>query len=404
MANLKDLKGTFDFTGVLNKNESKPSSDPSKNGQFLFFLYDKELESEVRLQVWEGSEGAYWDNTNKQAVKVSANIDSVMQQVKATGVGQPFETTVIAGANKKLHYTGDSLVTDLKKLVPNKYTLNVTGEVSYKESKGRLYPEYKIKTIEVGSKKPVGFKVKLPVVFAPMVVEDIKFGEGNVTVPYLVKSKLENGGYGYRANKLALNTKYFLDGGVEKLAKDKGLNCVDILNTQLMPSFINTMKGINGYVVAILNGRLKVGEITKKPTIDDINPMEATLLKIQGDEAVQEYLSKAELITEYFNSMFLHSFDAVQGTMFEKIEPSALNLIGDSDAFNDTSNPMADALAGLADLGGVSETPTPTETQKPKVAEADIDAIDKALAEEEVKPQGAESGSTSEDLEDEFPF
>ncbi|MGL5962674.1 MAG: hypothetical protein ACRCZ0_12100 [Cetobacterium sp.] len=401
MANLKDVRGTFDFTGVLNKSESKPNATAGKNGQFLFFLFDKEMESEVRLQVWEGAEGAYWDTAEKKTVKVTANIDSVMQQIKATGVGKPFEVVLTAGSKKIVHYNGDSLIADLKKLAPNKYTINVTGDVSYREAKGNIYPDYSIRTIEVGTKKPVGFRVKVPVVFAPMSVDLIKFGEGNVTVPYLVKAKLESGGYGYRANKIALNPKYFLDGGVVNLAKQKGLDCVDILNNQLMPSFINTMKGINGYVTAILNGRLKVGEITKKPSIDDINPMEATLLKIQGDDAVEAYLSKADLITEYFNSMFIHSFDALQGTMFEKIEASALNLIGDSASIENISNPMADALSAIAGLGAEEPIKPVVEKEKEVVVEATDDAIDKALAEEITK----EEDKVEEVLdEDEFPF
>ncbi|MGL6167410.1 MAG: hypothetical protein ACRC0Y_03870 [Fusobacteriaceae bacterium] len=400
---IKDVKGTFDFTGLLVKKELKKNDDPSKNGKFTFNLLDKEIGSEVKLELWEGSEGTYWDMADKKVVRVDKDrVATVMKEVLATATGKPFDTKVIANGKETSYYIPNDLITNLNKLVDNKYVLNVTGAIGFKTYNGRVQKEYKIQKIEIGSKKAVGFKVQLPVVVANTTKDKFVFGEMLNTLPVLVKAKLQEGGFGHRAIQLGLDKNYFLDGLAVEVAKKVGKNTVEMLNKEVMPNVIEGMKVNQGYVSALLNGRLKVGEITKKPTVEDLNPMEMTILNMLGEEAINDKLNGMDMVTEYFDSLYFHSFDAIAGSMFENINESELRLPSDTQDVQTTiSNPMLDAMASIMNQAPVHVEEATVEVVN-KVEEVKI--AESSELEDLINEAESEVTGTTENDEDEFPF
>ena len=411
---IKDLQGTFDFTGLLTKKELKKNEDPNKNGQFTMHLYDKELDSEVKVQMWEGSEGSYWDNSSKSTIKVPKDkVATVMKEVLANATGRPFDTKLVVGGKETIYYIPNEIIAGLNKLPDKKHVLNITGTVSFRTHNNRVYKDYKVQKIEINSKKKLGFNIKVPVVISEMSKDKFRFDKNLTTVPMLVKSKLQEGGFGHRAMQLALDVKRFLDGTLVEVCSKLGKDPVAELNNAIMPSFVSSMKVHDGYVSAVLNGRLKVGEITKKPTIENLNPMELVVLQMQGEEAIKERLDGMELITEYFDSVYLHSLDLHEGKMFEPIAESVLNLPNsDNNISTPTSNPMLDAVAGLLNQASniVEETTEDEEfnfgadVEEEKVAEvksANADELSKLVEEQESEvTEGSDDSFNPED----FPF
>lgn len=403
---IKELTGTFDFTGVLVGKELKKNEDSNKNGQFTFRLFDNQIESEVKLSMWEGNEGAYWDNGSKKMIKVPKDkVNVTMKEIVANATGSPFDIRLIVGGKETIYYVNNDVIAVLNKLADKKYTLSVTGTIKFKTYKGKLQKEYTIKTIEVNSKKPIGFNVKIPVVLSESTKDKLKFNESLQTVPMLVKAKLEEGGYGYRPINVGLSTKHFLNGIVEDLAKNRNESAVSIINDTVLPSFINMMKVNEGYISALMIGRLKVGEITKKPTIDNLNPIELVVLKLQGEEAIKDKLSKMEMITEYFDSMYFNTFEETQSGLFEPISENELNLPNNS-TNNQTinSNPMLDIVNGLM-LNNTEENKTNNsvveDIDNNEIAEIDeLEALIN-LQEDSFNPS-SESENTVED--EDFPF
>ena len=400
---IKDLKGSFDFTGMLVKKELKKNEDNTKNGKFTFHLLDKDLESEVRLEMWEGSDAGYWDNQASKYVKVTENIPTVMKEVRANATGSPFGIKVVAGGKEVEYFVNNDVIGFVGKLADNKYKVNVTGGLSFKTYKGKVYREYRIERIEVGTKKPDGFNVKMPVVISDMSKDKVVYGDQLNTLPILVKAKLEEGGYGHRAITLGLNQKHFLGGLAISTAKQLGVTPLEVINDKVLPPVITTLKQCKGYTSAIVIGRLKVGEITKKPTIDDLNPMEKTILLLQGEKAIQDRLEGMELITEYFDSLFLHSFDVYDSRFFEEISESELKLPSStSNSEVSNSNPMLDAIANLVNNQSEENKVEVIVEEKVEVENksADVDELANLVATQESE---VTNGTTDFD-ESEFPF
>lgn len=396
----KKVKGTFEFTGVLIKKELIKNEDPNKNGKFEMTLYDKDLDSQVKVQLWEGDDGAYWDNQEKKTVRVSKDkVEATMREVLANATGRPFEITVVGNKGKKPYYVNNDLISDLLQIKGDKTVITVKGDVSFRHYNGRVFKDYKPSEIHIPSKKKHGFVVKVPTVISESTKEKFFFGDSVKKIPVLVNTKLQDGSFGYRPIQIALDKDQVLDGQVGAIAKAQNKNQVEIINDLLMKPVKDSMFSIKGYVVGLMIGRLKVGEITKKPTIEDLNPMELALAKIQGEDAVAKKLDSMDLITEYFDSMYFSMLDLNNHTLFEEISESELKLPNtNSEVETQTSNPMLDMLNNL--------TNTPSTTEVEEVEEikpmSSTDELDKLVQEAEQSSVGVTD--TEEEEEDNFPF
>lgn len=406
---IKDLKGSFDFTGVITKRELKKSKEEGKNGKFEFYLLDKDLESEVKLEMWEGSDAAYWDNSNKTTIKVTENIPTVMKEVRANATGNPFSVKAVAGGKEVEYFINNDIIAFVNKLTLNKHIVNVTGSMSFKEYQGKVYKEYKIERIEAGSKKPIGFNVKFPAVISEMSKSKFVYGDMLRTVPILVKSKLENKQWGYRSITLGLDKNHFLGGVAITASKKLNIPALEIINDNALPSVLNNLNLCKGYTSGLIIGRLKVGHITKKPTEADLNPMEKIVLKMQGEEAVKERLDSMDIINEYFDSMYLHSFDVHDSIFFEEINEAELNLpvSNSSNSSIIGSNPMMDIINNLTAKGTEVEEVKVEETEvtmpEPEVKAAEEDELANLVAQQEAEVTGGANDSDDFD-EDSFPF
>ena len=57
-------------------------------------IEDKGFSSEVTIQVWEGSQGAYYSNVNNKVEYIDNNIETEMNKLKATAKGVPFSLKI----------------------------------------------------------------------------------------------------------------------------------------------------------------------------------------------------------------------------------------------------------------------------------------------------------------------
>lgn len=407
----KNQKGLFEFTGLLSAITGIKKNETDENiSRLELTIHDKDMESDVKVSIFPNGVAKYWDSNRKQIVEVHSRVEETMKEVKANNMGMPFGIEMKTPNGVKMYYVNDELISDLTKLKPNKFTVRVIGNVDFKLYNNRVQKNYtNIKSIEIlTGKQKHGLMVNFPIVISEMNKDKFIYGKTMNRVTGLVKTKLDNGQYSYKPLELGLDKDYFMKGFAKETAKNYSLDEIGLINDKLMPLAINAMKSYQGYVCTSVVGRLKVGEVVKKPTIDDLNPMEKVLLEIQGEKALKEKLESMDLIKEYFDSIILDSFNFEQGEVAQFINESELNLDTQTSTIPKNSNPMLDILNGMAN-GKVEETKTEvddifgTTEEKEEPKQATAEKLEEFVKETEDKSDVTTDNDDSYNSDD-FPF
>lgn len=355
----KNQKGLFEFTGLLSAITGIKKNETDENiSRLELTIHDKDMESDVKVSIFPNGVAKYWDSNRKQIVEVHSRVEETMKEVKANNTGMPFGIEMKTPNGVKMYYVNDELISDLTKLKPNKFTVKIVGNVDFKLYNNRVQKNYtNIKSIEIlTGKQKHGLMINFPIVISEMNKDEFVYGKVMNRVTGLVKTKLDNGQYAYKPLELGLDKDYFMKGFAKEVAKTYNLDEIELINNKLMPLSINSMKSHQGYVCLSIIGRLKVGEVVKKPTVDDLNPMEKVLLEIQGEKALKEKLDSMELIKEYFDSVILDSFNFEQGNVAQPINESELNLDAQTSTNKQETNPMLDVLNGIIGNDNKEET------------------------------------------------
>ena len=381
----KNQKGVFEFTGTLKEvKQIKKDENDTNISRIELVVHDKDMESDVKLSLFPSSVAKYWDSNSKKIIEVNTRVEETMREVKANNMGMPFGIEMKTPKSSKMYYINDELISDLCKLQPNKFTVKIIGNIDFRLYNNRVQKNYSsIKSIEIlTGKQQHGLFVNFPIVISEMNKSKFVYGETINRVNGLVKTKLENGQYAYRPIELGLDKNYFMKGYPVEVAKSNKVDLITLINNQLMKLVRDGMNAHNGYVCLSIIGRLKVGEIVKKPTIEDLNPMEKALFEIQGEEAIKAKLESMDLIKEYFDSVIVDSFNFEQGEVAQEISESELNLATNSNnSIFQPSNPMLDKLQGM------------TGDKK------SVEEVDNIFGGNEEEKEETQSSSTTEKLE-----
>lgn len=406
----KNQKGVFEFIGILKEiKQIKKDENDTNISRIELVVHDKDMESDVKLSLFPSSVAKYWDSNSKKIVEVNNRVEETMREVKANNMGMPFGIEMKTPKSSKMYYINDELISDLCKLQPNKFTVKIIGNIDFRLYNNRVQKNYSsIKSIEIlTGKQQHGLFVNFPVVISEMNKSKFVYGETINRVNGLVKTKLENGQYAYRPIELGLDKNYFMKGYPVEVAKSNKVDLITLINNQLMKLVRDGMNAHNGYVCLSIIGRLKVGEIVKKPTIDDLNPMEKVLLEIQGEEAIKTKLESMDLIKEYFDSVIVDSFNFEQGEVAQEISESELNLdTNGGNSVSQPSNPMLDILQGMtADKKSVEEVDSifgDNEEEKEETKSSTTEKLEQFVNETNVKEEV--STETNSYSDDDFPF
>lgn len=406
----KNQKGIFEFTGILKEiKQIKKDENDTNISRIELVVHDKDMESDVKLSLFPSSVAKYWDSNSKKIVEVNNRVEETMREVKANNMGMPFGIEMKTPKSSKMYYINDELISDLCKLQPNKFTVKIIGNIDFRLYNNRVQKNYSsIKSIEIlTGKQQHGLFVNFPVVISEMNKSKFVYGETINRVNGLVKTKLENGQYAYRPIELGLDKNYFMKGYPVEVAKSNKVDLITLINNQLMKLVRDGMNAHNGYVCLSIIGRLKVGEIVKKPTIDDLDPMEKVLLEIQGEEAIKTKLESMDLIKEYFDSVIVDSFNFEQGEVAQEISESELNLdTNGGNSISQTSNPMLDILQGMtADKKSVEKVDSifgDNEEEKEETKSSTTEKLEQFVNETNVKEEV--STETNSYSDDDFPF
>lgn len=391
---IKSVKPQFNFVGLLKEGKTV-TSKKGTNGYELT-IEDKSLKSEVKLTIWNNNEAKYYDNLNKQTVKVTSDIEATMERVMKNGTGKPFGIKYKTPKEDKMVYVNNEIIEKLGKVPNNKFYIKVSGDISLTMYNGKVSRNYNISNIEVYQKQ---VESSFDIIYPAVISEDDKnkfvYSEHGInTVPVLVKAKLDNGQYGYRPVKLALDKENIIGAStLKKVSEQKSMKISEIINNHVMPTMIKEMSSIDGYVVGLVRGKLKTGQIVREATESDITPMELDILKMLGEDAVKEKLNNMPKIEEYFDDVLFVAFDLCSQKLFESINESELNLMNDSsNEISFGTNPMLGAIDSL-----LSENKA-TTFDEDKSSELDIDSLNDDLKE---SSKGIEEISSDEE---DFPF
>lgn len=391
MKNIKDLKPTFKFVGDFKEIKELVNKDGIPYGKELV-IYDKVMESEVGIRIFNSNEAKYWDTLKTKMVTVNSDIKNTMNNIKSNGVGIPLSFTVIGNSTLEL-YTNNDFIDCVSKLKKGS-KIKVEGSVLFKTYKGRVQRDYTVRKLYVlptNHSEDVGLYMTLPMVFSKDSRESFKVFDYKHIVSVLVKSKLEGTGYGYRAINLAMDKKYMLNGLVGDVACDQ-------INSILDKTF-SELQGDFDYAIANVMGRLKTGEITRKPTEEDLNPMELAILKLKGQDMLKDRLNSMEEISTYFDDLVFNIIDFSAGKFSEKINKSDLNLISENESPTVASNPMLEALNAFKISDAVSEE---NKVEKKETVIENNTSLEDLVAQTE-KSNNFES-TVSDNFEEDFPF
>lgn len=390
MTSIKSLKPTFKFVGEFVEIKDLINKEGVPYAKELV-VYDKDMESKVGLRVFNGNEAKYWDSANSKMVTVTSDIQNTMNKVKANGTGRPLSFTVI-GNNAMEIYTNDEFIACVSKLKKGN-KVKIEGSVTFKQYKGKVQREYSIKKLYVLSSKnneELGLYITTPMVFHRDAMEAFKIRHYKHILTTLVGTKLENGGFGYRPVNLAVDKKFMLNGLVMALTNEQ-------INGILENTF-SELPADCDYGITNIVGRLKAGEISRKPTEEDLNPMELAILKLKGQEVLKDKLNSMEEISTYFDDLFFNIVDFSTGKFSEKVNKSELNLMCDEVTPSVSSNPMLEALNAF-------KTPEPVVEEKKEEVKEEI-KMDNITSLEDLVSQAENTtveNNVKED-EDEFPF
>lgn len=390
---IKSVKPQFNFVGLLKEGKTV-TSKKGTNGYELT-IEDKSLKSEVKLTIWNSNEAKYYDNLNKQTIKVTSDIEATMEKIMKNGTGRPFGIKYKTPKEDKMVYVNNEVIERLGKVPNNKFYIKVSGDISFTMYNGKVSRNYNISSIEVYQKQ---VESSFDIIYPAVISEDDKnkfvYSEHGVnTVPVLVKAKLDNGQYGYRPVKLALDKENIIGAStLKKVSEQKNMKVSDIINNHVMPTMIKEMSSIEGYVIGLVRGKLKTGQIVRGATESDITPMELGILRMLGEDAVKDKLKDMPKIEEYFDDVLFVAFDLCSQKLFESINESELNLMCNSN--NEISfgaNPMLGAIDSL-----LAEDKKNSFDEN-KSSEMDIDFLSDDLE----SPKGIEEISSDDE---EFPF
>ena len=400
---IKDTKPTFKFIGDIKEIRDVLKKDGTLCGHDII-LHDNSLQSEVALKIWSGSDAKYWDIAERKMVSVTSNIPETMAKVKANGTGAPLSITVVGKTSQEI-YTNDEFIALVKKL-PKNTRVQVDGIISFRTYNNRVQKDFTIRKLQLLNKTtPTKFMVNIPCVIHKSTVDDFKMLEHRHPVNVLVKAKLENGaGYGYRPTKVVFDKTTFFGG----MAKDKPVEGMN----QIISQFVLAGVDKNEYTSISLDCLLKIGEITRKPTVEDLNPVRVAMYKMLGNEkGIEDELKAMPVMTTYSDEFILDSPATVEGIFNEPISASELNLLSnETTSIGENQNIFADAMNSFLK----DET-----KEEPKIIEAEPEVkVEEKV--EEVKEENnvskledlvasAEANNLTvkkdeEDLNDVFPF
>lgn len=383
--NIKDVKQLFKFVGTLKEFSRIENEDKTKNSSYELKLEDKEMESEVSIRIWEGNIAKYWDFNDKKMVEVTSNIQKEMKSVRDNATGSPVSYK-LKGAKEIEVFTNDEFI-ELVKNIKKDTKVKVEGNVTFQLYNGRVIRNYNINSLTILTSKDkdsLGFRITTPVVMTKETLGKLKVSKYVETLPILVKSKLDSG-KGYRASNLGLDIKYIFNGQAKNESVDKV--------NEVLKMIYNGIEDSEFYIMSV-TGRLKSGSVTRKQTIDDLNPMEVAMLKLKGEEALKEKIASLEEISEYFDDLILEIVDFINGKFCEPIKRSELNLPSDElDNSEESTNPL------LASIQDIMNNGSNSEEKDNKEPEEVSDSLESLVKEEENK-----QNEQSSDDDDEFPF
>lgn len=407
---IKNEKGTFTFKGNLKEINKIMKDDGITLSRLELVILDKEMESQVKLNVFPNSVAKYWDSNSKAIVEVSSRIEETMREVKANNMGMPFGIDMKTPKGSKTYYIQDELITDLCKLKAGQFNVSVNGSIDFRTYNNRVQKNYNIKSIEILQKAEYGLLVQFPIVISEMNKSRVFYTDALKKLTVLVKAKLENGQYGYRPIELGLDKNYLLGGNVAKALKGRE-DALKLINESILKPYHTAIHQTQGYTVLVIKGRLKVGEVVKKPTIEDLNPMEKVLLEIQGEEALKEKLDSMDLIKEYFDSVILVEFSFDHSVLkVQEISESELNLENNStNDLSQSSNPMSDILNGImSDNKEVEKNSSDifVNNNEEDISEKNTATSDKLkeFVEEETEDNSETNSDNNSYNSDDFPF
>lgn len=398
---IKDTKPTFTFIGDIKEIRDVLKKDGTLCGHDIV-LHDSTLQSEVVLKVWNGSDAKYWDIAERKMVSVTSNIPETMTKVKANGTGAPLSITIVGKTAQEI-YTNDEFIGLVKKL-PKNTRVQIEGIISFRTYNNRVQKDFTIRKLQLLNKNtPTKFTVNLPCVIHKSEISEFKMLEHRHPVNVLVKAKLENGtGYGYRPTKVVFDKTAFFDG----MAKDKPVEGMN----EIISQFVLAGTDKNDYTVISLDCFLKIGEITRKPTIEDLNPIRVAMYKMLGNEkGMEDELNSMPVMTTYSDEFILNSPATVEGFFNEPISESELNLLSsESTVVDRTQNGFLEVMNSLLNGGGAKEEPKveseiKVEDKIEKVKEENnVSKLEELVnsAEEET----LEVKNEEENIDDVFPF
>lgn len=389
---IKEVKPIFKFVGVLKEFNYIENEDKSKNSSYELKLEDKEMESEVILKIWEGSTGRYWDNKEKRMVEVTSKINEEMKRVRDNAIGSPISYKV-KGNKETEYFTSNELIEQIKK-VKKGSRVKIEGNINFTMYNGRVIRNYNINSFSLDtSKEKLGFMITTPIVITEETKNLFKVSDYPTVLPVLVNAKLENGsGKGYRASNISIDGKYLFDGLLNSLKLSKE-NTINKANEILKTVFSNVKDKNSEYYILAITGRLKSGVVIRKPSIDDINPLEVAILQLKGDDYLKEKIDGMEEISEYFDDLVLNIVEFVDNKFCETIERNELNLSDDNtNSFQTEENPL---MASIFEIQESNDEDNSEEKEKEETLEDLVNEAEKKYSDDEDK---------KELDEDEFPF
>lgn len=404
--NILTSMGSFCFYGVLIDNELKVSENNPNAKQLVITLRDEQGDSEIKLNTWVNSDATYYDLTSKSNVTVSDDIESKLKEVRATGTGI-VRTIVNNTKNASIpeFFTTEQFYTYINKLPKNKkFNVKIEGDMSFREYNNRVYRDFTIKSIEFSPEKELmklGFTTNFIGVISESIKDKFIYNDYSSEVPILVRTRLQDKQYGFRPLMITLDKDYLVNRTCVTACKQLKVDPLEFINTKLIPVTMNSHINTKGYVATKFSCILKVGQIEKKPTLDDIPMMERMVLEMQGEEAIKDRLSTMKIISEYNDINYLSGIDAKCSSVNE----SDLNLINSSTSSdsNNMGNSMLDMLNSFKE-----EQTTDKETIENKSSSEDLASKDEleSLVNDYEKENKVETVESSEEVEDDdsFPF
>lgn len=379
MSSKKNKSQNVEFIGSLVSVTDIPAKG-NASAQVNLRLRDDENQSEIDIKFWTGSEGKYLlkkTKTNDARWESTADVKVLQEKSKDSKYFVP--SYVLKGKSEMTIYIPDEFIAQLKNIKPNT-KLKLIGTMSVTENGGYApYKNYSINRVELLERSAkTCLKVALPIAFKKESLLDMKFSNGATSYDCYIRGVDSNKTKKWIKTRILADVNKFMDGKVVELAKKFNKDCLELANKslQVLTNEIGEKEAV--IVDCIVN--LKLGEITRKPTKEDINPMELQLMIDAGfdDKAIEDFLNEQEVITEKNNDMYIVAFVNDKGYL----ENMSLNELEDEVSLGSSYGGSNDTMMSeiMKDIGSTTEM------------------------ENSVNKNTSEESSDSDDSEDEFPF